>query len=493
MKNKSLEKFFLSQKFLSKIPFLLFVIILFFPIGLLRTNYRIGLFFIAFYISYWAIKAFESYYYILVSYLHLLSVNQKDYKKTRIIKEDAKNLKFAIVLPYISTPYDVIEDSIISVLNNDFPYMKNITVILAPEERDVETTENVYKIYEKYKDSEANIVVIPHAIQPGDGKVKGANITYAIKEFTRLYSPDEENTLIITTDGDAKVEKNIFTFLAYHFLVTEMPHNAIYQFTPVYSNNWIKSTFFARLIAIGTTFWQLAESQNPEFYRCFSTYAMSLKCLRKSDYWSRTSIVEDGFQYWRSYFAWDGVFRIVNVPAVVKMDVVEEENLYKTIKSQYKQLRRWSWGCSDIEYVIPEFYHNKKIKLIEKIRKITYLVVNHLFWSGGALTLFFIGYLPGVIDNLKNSIITLTIPLSVSLVFTLIFATIAFPSFLSILIMKKYTKFRKRDYLINIFQWLLIPTLTLTLFSIPAIESQLRYFFNWRIDVFEATKKMKRN
>ncbi|HBY74414.1 TPA: hypothetical protein DEG21_00545 [Patescibacteria group bacterium] len=70
---------------------------------------------------------------------------------------------------------------------------------------------------------------------------------------------------------------------------------------------------------------------------------MSLSCLKKSDYWSKTSIVEDGLQYWRSYFAWSGVFRIVNVPAVCMMDVVEEETLIKTINSQYKQLRRWSW------------------------------------------------------------------------------------------------------------------------------------------------------
>ena len=493
MNKKQIENFFLSQKFLSKVPFLLFLVILILPISILRVNYKVWLFFIAFYISYWAVKAFESYYYILISYLHLLNINQKDFKKSKIIKEDAKNLKLVIVLPYISTPYDVIEDSIISVLNNDFPYIKNLTIILGPEQRDQETTDNVYKVYEKYKNSWANIVVIPHALQPGDWKVKWANITYALKEYVRLYSPDEDNTIVITTDWDAKIEKNLFTSLAYQFLITEMPHNAIYQFTPVYSNNWTKSTFFARLIAIWTTFWQLAESQNPEFYRCFSTYSMSLKCLKKSDYWSRTSIVEDWLQYWRSYFAWDGVFRIVNVPAICKMDVVEEENLWKTIKSQYKQLRRWSWWCSDIEFVIPKFYKNKKIGIIEKIRKIWYLIFNHLFWSGWALTLFFIGYLPWVIDNLKNSIITLTIPLSVSLVFTIIFATIAFPSFLSILIMRKYTKFRKRDYIINIFQWLLIPTLTLTLFSVPAIESQLRYFFNWRIDDFEATKKMKRN
>jgi hypothetical protein len=45
------------------------------------------------------------------------------------------------------------------------------------------------------------------------------------------------------------------------------------------------------------------------------------------------------------------------------------------------------------------------------------------------------------------------------------------------MIMRKYIPFRKRDYVIYILQWITIPFLTLTLFSLPAIESQLRLFF----------------
>ncbi|MCK9272489.1 glycosyltransferase family 2 protein [Candidatus Gracilibacteria bacterium] len=493
MFKKQVKQFILSQKFISKLPLTFLVLIFFVPIVLLKINYRIGLYFIAFYISYWTIKVFESYFYVITSYLKLLNLNAKDYSNSDIIKKDAKNLKHIIIVPFYSEPYDVIEDNVISIINNVYPYKNNITILLAPEERGIDTIVNAEKIIKKFKNSGVEIVSVVHPSGlPGEGKVKGANITYAIKEYIKDKNLDEQMTYISTIDTDTKVEKNFFTIVAYTYLTTEKNTNAIYQYTPVYSNNWNKGTFFARLIAMGTTFWQLSESQNPEFYRNFAVYGMSLKCLKKSDYWSKTSIVEDGLQYWRSYFAWGGVFRIVNVPAVCMMDVVEEENIFKTIKSQYKQLRRWSWGCSDLEYVIPEFYKNKKIKKREKIKKIAYLIFNHLFWSGGALTLFFIGYLPGVVDNLKNSIITLTIPLSVSLIFTMIFATIAFPSFISILIMRKYVHFRKRDYAVNILQWLLIPTLTLTLFSLPAIESQIRYFFNKRIDFFESTKKMKR-
>ncbi len=123
--------------------------------------------------------------------------------------------------------------------------------------------------------------------------MKGANITYAVTEYEKITPLNPHNTFISTIDTDTKVEKNFFSIVTYRFIATEYRDQAIYQYTPIYSNNWINGTFFARLIAMGTTFWQLFESQNPEFYRNFAVYGQSLECLKRSDYWSKTSIVED--------------------------------------------------------------------------------------------------------------------------------------------------------------------------------------------------------
>ena len=303
---------------------------------------------------------------------------------------------------------------------------------------------------------------------------------------------DPHSVFVSTIDTDTKVESKFFAIATYRFVTTEYRDQAIYQYTPIYSNNWVEGHFFARLIAMGTTLWQLFESQNPEFYRNFAVYGQSLLCLQKSDYWSRTSIVEDGLQYWRSYFAWDGMFRIVNVPAVCRMDLVDETSLWRTIVSQYKQLRRWSWGCTDIEFVLPAFAASKKIPLWDKIRKTVYLIQNHLFWAGGAFMLFFIGYIPGIFESFRTSIAVLTVPLASSIIFTILFATVVLPGVLSIHIMRRYTKFRKRDYIYAMLQWLVVPILTLTLFSLPAIESQVRLFLGKRIDSFDTTQKMKR-
>lgn len=303
---------------------------------------------------------------------------------------------------------------------------------------------------------------------------------------------DPKNTFVSTIDTDTKVEKNFFMIVTEKLLSTDMQDHAIYQYTPIYSNNWREGRFFARIIAIGTTMWQFFESQNPEFYRNFAVYGQTLECLHRANYWDRYSIVEDGMQYWRSYFGWDGVFRIIHTPAICEMDLVDEKNLYRTIKSQYKQLRRWSWGCTDIEYVLPEFIQNKKIQTSEKIRKTIYLVYNHLFWAGGPFMLFFIGYVPVIIPSASHALAVFTVPIASSIIFTVLFATVIIPSILSIHIMRRYAKFTPLDYFWNTIQWIAVPILTLTLFSIPAIESQIRLFLGKRIDSFDTTEKMER-
>lgn len=74
-------------------------------------------------------------------------------------------------------------------------------------------------------------------------KVKWANITYAIKKFQDDNKFDEHKTFVHSIDADTKVEKNFFLITTYVFLTAEKRDNAIYQYTPVYSNNWTKWTF----------------------------------------------------------------------------------------------------------------------------------------------------------------------------------------------------------------------------------------------------------
>ena len=51
---------------------------------------------------------------------------------------------------------------------------------------------------------------------------------------------DDHMTFVSTIDTDTLVETNFFLIVSYTFLSTEHNQNAIYQYTPVYANNWHK-------------------------------------------------------------------------------------------------------------------------------------------------------------------------------------------------------------------------------------------------------------
>lgn len=478
---------------LPKIPLLSLITIFVLPLILMEVSYKIGLFFIAFYIAYWSVKVFESYYYVLRSYIRLLALEKRNLLEDETIVQFWKDLEHIVIVPIYTEPFDVIEENILSIIATEYIYKKNITVLLATEARAQHAEEHAKNIIKKHGNKGITIINIVHPIDiPNEWKVKWSNITYAIKQFEIMKQLDPDNTFISTIDTDTKVRPDFFSIVSHTFLSVDYRHNAIYQYTPVYSNNWRTGHFFARIIGIGTTMWQLFESQNPEFYRNFAVYGQSLTCLHKADYWDKYSIVEDGMQYWRSYFWWNGFFRIINTPAICEMDLVAETNIIRTVKSQYKQLRRWSWGCTDIEYVIPRFIESNTIPTVEKIRKTLYLIYNHLFWAWGPFMLFFIGYVPGIFYSIDHSLAAFTVPIASSIIFTILFATVIIPSILSIHIMRRYTHFTFKDYILNIIQWITVPILTLTLFSIPAIESQIRLFFWKRIDSFDTTQKMNR-
>lgn len=145
-----LHPYFLSQAFLSKLPLIFLCVIFFVPIVLLSLSYQVGIFFIAFYISYWTVKVFESYYYVLTSYITLLRTNKHDYSDYPVILEGAKYLKHIVIVPVYSEPYDVIAENIASIIANDYPYKKNITILLATEERGPGAIENADKIVADY-------------------------------------------------------------------------------------------------------------------------------------------------------------------------------------------------------------------------------------------------------------------------------------------------------------------------------------------------------
>ena len=129
----------------------------------------------------------------------------------------------------------------------------------------LESIENIKKqmrlIQERYKNFFFDFLITTHPDNlPGEARVKGANVTYAAKEAARFFDSKQipfDHVIVSCFDADTVVSERYFSCLAYHFMVCPKRNRAGFQPIPVYHNNIWEASAFARVLDIGSSFFQL--------------------------------------------------------------------------------------------------------------------------------------------------------------------------------------------------------------------------------------------
>jgi len=171
--------------------------------------------------------------------------------------------------------------------------------------------------------------------------------------------------------------------------------------------------------------------------------------------------------------------------------------MFLTIKEQYLQKKRWSWGVSDIPYV---FYHSlkdKKIHWFDRLANSLILFESHWSWSTGSLILALFSWIPIVVNpEFGNSVLAFN--------FRHIYSTIALIAYvgmivtltISTLLVWPRRKSRKTNWRI-VFDWILTPIMlpitNIFFSSIPAFDSQTRLMLGIKPKVFRVTIKVRKN
>lgn len=397
-----------------------------------------------------------------------------------------RDLYHLVIVPTYKEDLKIIESSIQSVINSNYP-KERLIYVLATEERDKVNAERISKyIMNKYSSAINKIIVTCHPKDlPNEIKGKGSNIYYAAKQAVKYIDTKKipyRNVLVTTMDADNLFDKNYPACLSYTYVSSKNRRNKSYQPIPMFFNNIWDVPMPMRLMAMGSSFWQIIVASQPHLLRNFSAHAQSLDALIATDFWSKTTIVEDGHQYWRSYFAFNGDYEVVPMFTPVYMDAVLAESFGKTIKEQYLQKRRWSWGVSDVPYVFTKMLDQKQIPLFDRCYKFFLLFESHLTWSTASLILAVVAWYPFIFGRTYlTSIYAYSFPVVYSRIFLLAWIGMIVTLILSTLLLPppKKKKIHRFFYLAK--EWILTPIIlpitNIFLSSIPALESQTRLMF----------------
>lgn len=399
----------------------------------------------------------------------------------------------AVFIATYNESREVLEPTIKSVLESDYN-MKRVILVLAYEERGGERVEKQSEeLIKQYKDKFFHAVAVKHPRDiPGELIGKGGNITYAGRELQKWLEKkniDPVRVVVTTLDADNRPDKKYLAALTYMYSSCPDPVRASFQPVSMYTNNIWDAPAPMRVLATGNSLFHIVTSMRPHMLRNFSAHAQGMASLIKTDFWSVRTIVEDGHQYWRSYFAFDGNYRVYPVFVPIYQDAVLADKYTKTLKAQFIQLRRWTYGASDIAFVVDKGYFTKnKIPRFSLWTRTFRLIEGHVTWASGPILVSLAGFVPSLLH--PQSLAANELPLIVSRVQT-IALIFALPTLFICLktLPPKPARYKHHRTLFMVLQWAYLPVTTIVYNAFAAFYSQTRLMFGRYMDKFDVTEK----
>lgn len=403
----------------------------------------------------------------------------------------------AIIMPTYNEPPEVIEPTIEALLSANYDVKGRVIFILAYEERGgaLKEAQSIDQI-KHYGGQFAYAEAVKHPMDlPGEVVGKGGNATYAgrrLKQIVKRAGLKLEQVIVTTIDSDNRPHPHYFSATTYAYILDENRQYKSYQPIPMFLNNIWDAPALMRVLATGNSFWNLISSARPHLMRNFSAHAQSLATLIDTDFWSVRTIVEDGHQFWRTYFRYDGKHSVEPIFIPIYQDAVLEETYPKTLKAQFIQLRRWAYGASDVAYVIQKGYHTpNKVPKRDLFFKLVRLLDSHVSWATAPLVLAGAAWLPIVVNpQAQDTIIAHQLPRIASNINTLIAGGILVTVFLSMRILPpRPPRYKAHRNIFMILQWVLLPLSSIIYGSFAALTSQTRLMFARYLDKFDVTTK----
>ncbi|MFZ2544726.1 MAG: glycosyltransferase family 2 protein [Candidatus Saccharimonadales bacterium] len=424
-----------------------------------------------------------------IANLQEISINTKGYPKPSEI------YNVAIIATY-NESYDVLQPTLQSLADTTYDKSRLI-VVIGYEERGGTAIESVVKRLEKeYKNVFKSLLLVQHpSDMPNEVVGKGGNITYAglyLKQWINDQKIAYKDVIITTLDSDNRPHVTYFDYLTYEYIVHPDRKNLSFQPVCLFMNNIWDVPAPMRVVATGNSFWNIISSMRPHTLRNFASHSQPMDALVEMNFWSTRTIVEDGHQYWRSYFHFNGDYAVVSIFVPIYQDAVLSSTYIKTLKAQFIQLRRWAYGASDVPFVaVRLFSRERQSPFVATAGRLIRLIDSHVSLSSAAILISIGGWVPLLINSeASHNIAAHQLPEVISSVQQIALIGLFITIFLAFKILPPRPLRYKRHRTIGmVLQWLLMPITAILYNSASAFTAQTALLLGRYYDKFDVTEK----
>lgn len=402
----------------------------------------------------------------------------------------------AVIIATYNESYEVLQPTIQSVADATYERERMVVTIAYEARGGQATKKTVERLAREFKDTFKAFHIVEHpADMPDEVIGKGGNITYAgffLKGWFKKQGIAYGDVIITTLDSDNRPHPSYFDYVTYEYVVHEKRKHYSYQPVSLFLNNIWDAPAPMRVIATGNSFWNIIGSMRPNQLRNFASHSQPMDALVEMDFWSTRTIVEDGHQYWRSYFHFDGDYAVIPISVPIYQDAVLSETYTKTLKAQFVQLRRWAYGASDVPYVATRILSKKRTAPFwAGFTRLLRLIDSHVTWATLAVMIAFGSWVPLLINQeAARDIAAHQLPIVVGNVQRFAMVGLFITIFLSLkMLPPRPARYKRRHSVFMVLQWVLMPVTSVVYNSMAAFNAQTHLLLGKYLDKFDVTEK----
>ncbi len=434
---------------------------------------------------YWLFNSLKIAGLIFVGYRKFVWTNKQDWLKR--LEEDFpdtwEDYYHLLLVPNYMEGLEILGPSFDSVANNEYPGSKIFLAVGCEERAQKKDPERIEAITKYLNNLEKKIGKVFLTVHPfglpnevvGPGSNRNWMVRNAVKELKKL-GIKEEQVIVTTLDCDFVISKQFLAGTLHKYLSTPADKRDVYSYTGLilFYNNYWQTPAPMRLIAAGTSFWQLAEMVGSDKYINYSSTSINLKSLLSLGLWPAHKVNDDSGFYWKAYYHFNGLYKVIPNYLMISGDAVLDLNLAKTFKQQYLQLKRWAYGVEHIPFIVRNYFKNDKIDFWNKTDKLIFVFWSYLKWGTLALFISFGGLLIPIINpEFAQSVVSYNLSVVSSWILTAAFIGLGTTVYVHEKTVPKRPKewsFFKKFW--SYLQWGLIPLVLVTIATLPAIDAQ---------------------
>ncbi len=405
----------------------------------------------------------------------------------------------AVIVTAYNEGLETLVPSVEAVRDNTFP-SERIIFVLAYEERGGAKMQQVAKeLKQQFDGVFRDFLLVKHPDGLKNEIVgKGPNLVYAghhLAKYVENSGIPKENIIVTSLDSDNRMSKKYLDYVAYEFCVRPDRQHYSYQPISIFTNNIWDAAAPMRVIAVSNSFFNIISTMRPHVLRNFASHSQPLAALEGMDFWSKHTIVEDGHQYWRSLFYFEGKYGVVPIRVSIGQDAVLSDSFWKTLKAQFVQLRRWDYGASDVAYVGNYLFSKEcKIPFWQLFPKFVRLLDGHVTLAYMSPIVAFGGWVPMLMNLSTRGALAFNLPNVVGMIQTIAAIGLVITVITSLkMLPPRPARYKKNRSFLMVLQWILMPVIAIVYQSAAAFYSQTRLMLGKYMEKFDVTEKVVKN